>query len=189
MENNTTNTWSTFTVKAFDEDARIIKGIASTPSTDRDGDIIDAMGAQFKLPFPLLSQHDINSPIGEVIKAVATKEGIAIEAHIAKDSGLGYVDATWKKIKAGLIKGLSIGFRPIEAVAIDTGIHFKKYEIFELSAVTVPANMEASIHSVKHLCTDSCKTTSVEIEAKRAEVVKRADATMARTKIILRKVL
>jgi HK97 family phage major capsid protein/HK97 family phage prohead protease len=151
---NTTRAYSLLTFeKAVDEDQRIIRGIASTPSPDRSNDIVDPAGATFKLPIPLLSQHDHSKPIGEVTEARVTKRGIEITAKIAK--GIGYVDEAWEQIKQGLIKGLSIGFRALEFEEFKNadgyGLHFKKWEWFELSAVTVPANAEASILTIKSL--------------------------------------
>ena len=46
-------------VKSVDVDARIIEGFATTPTTDRNGDIVDPAGAEFTLPMPLLWQHDV----------------------------------------------------------------------------------------------------------------------------------
>src|SRR5688572_936963 len=46
--------WSTLTVKSVDSERREIEGIASTPSVDRVGDIVEPMGAKFTLPMPLL---------------------------------------------------------------------------------------------------------------------------------------
>lgn len=145
--------WSTLTIKSVNDEQRIIKGLASTPSTDRTGDIVEPKGATFSLPFPLLSQHDHSSPIGEVTSAIVTDKGIEIEAVIPKNSGLGYVDKAWLQIKSGLVRGLSIGFRALEAVPTKNkkGVHFTKYEIIELSAVTIPANQDASILSIKQL--------------------------------------
>ncbi len=182
MENE--KAWSTLTIKSVDTDERIIKGIASTPSTDRDGDIVEARGAKFTLPYPLLSQHSHNHPIGEVVESRITAKGIEITARIAKDTGLSYVDSSWKKIKAGLIKGLSIGFRGIDVKTLPSGgLHFKTYEIFELSAVTVPANQEASITSIKHYCGLSCKKKSADFEEKRAtDILKRAEALLSNHK-------
>jgi HK97 family phage major capsid protein/HK97 family phage prohead protease len=142
-----------FNTKGLDEDQRVIKGIASTPSPDRSNDIVDPMGAQFKLPIPLLSQHDHTKPIGEVIEAKVTKAGIEFTAKIAK--GIAYVDEAWAQIKQGLIRGVSIGFRPIEYEEFKNadgyGMNFKKWEWFELSCVTVPANSQATISMVKAL--------------------------------------
>lgn len=146
--------WSILEVKSVSDDARVIRGIASTPSTDRAGDIVEPKGAKFKVPFPLLSQHDHQSPIGHVTSAKVTDKGIEIEASIAKDSGLDYVDRAWAQIKAGLVRGLSIGFRAIKAEPVDAdrpykGIRFKEWELFELSAVTIPCNAECNITAVK----------------------------------------
>jgi HK97 family phage major capsid protein/HK97 family phage prohead protease len=148
--------YSLFTVeKGMDDDERIIRGIASTPSPDRSNDIVEPMGAMFKLPFPLLSQHDHSKPIGEVIEAKVTKKGIEIVAKISK--GIDYVDQAYQQIKLGLVKGLSIGFRPKEYEEFKNengyGMRFKSYEVYELSAVTIPANAEASILMVKSLAT------------------------------------
>lgn len=143
--------WSTFQIKSINEDARTLTGIASTPSTDRDGDIVDPKGARFKLPLPLLSQHNHDYPIGQVTEAKTTADGIEITASIPDDSGLHYVDRAWKQLKAKLLGGLSIGFRGIKTEPIEGsyGVHFKEWEWFELSVVTIPANAECTIQTVK----------------------------------------
>ena len=50
--------YSLLTLKAVDEDARIITGMATTPTPDRLQDVVEPRGAQFKLPIPFLWQHD-----------------------------------------------------------------------------------------------------------------------------------
>ena len=75
--------YSFITIKSVDEDERVIEGIASTPSPDRMGDIVNPMGAKFELPLPLLWQHDHASPIGHVVEAKATKDGITFKAKLA----------------------------------------------------------------------------------------------------------
>jgi HK97 family phage prohead protease len=145
-----TKSWSTLEIKSIDESTRIIKGIASTPSTDRAGDIVEPKGARFTLPIPLLSQHDHGAPIGMVKSARVTDAGIEIEAEIPKNSGLGYVEKAWGQIKSGLVRGLSIGFRATKAEPIKGGgYRFKEWLWLELSAVTIPCNADASIISIK----------------------------------------
>src|SRR3546814_7422689 len=57
-------------------------------------------------------------------------------------------------MKAKLVRGVSIGFRPIEYSFMDTGgIRFSQTEVFELSLVTVPANAAATIQPIKSLDT------------------------------------
>lgn len=56
----------------------------------------------------------------------------------------------WQSVKAKLVRGVSIGFRPIEYSYMDTGgIHFTASEIYELSLVTIPANASATIQTIK----------------------------------------
>ena len=147
--------YSTLTIKSIDEDLRIIEGIASTPSTDRMGDIVEPDGAEFVLPLPLLWLHNSEQPIGHVIKAAVTAAGIVITARIAKGV-LPSIDQAWALIKAGLVRGLSIGFSPIEFSEIKGtfGLRFTKWEWLELSAVTIPANVDASIQLIKS-CDDA----------------------------------
>lgn len=183
--------WSVLTIKSINEDQRIIRGLASTPSTDRAGDIVEPKGATFTLPFPLLSQHDHASPIGEVTSAVVTDKGIEIEATIPKDSGLGYVDKAWLQIKSGLVRGLSIGFRGLDVVptANKKGLHFRKFEIIELSAVTVPCNQDASIYSIKQLDLNGsdgdASDLHLENEMRRHDVRIKAAAAIAKATIQL----
>lgn len=141
-------------VKAVDEEKREITGIASTPGTDRMGDIVVPEGAKFNLPVPLLWQHEHNQPIGQVVSAKVTDAGIEIVARLAKIEAPSQLAArleeAWQSIKHGLVRGLSIGFRPIKyAFMDDGGIEFAEWDWFELSAVTIPANAEASITTVK----------------------------------------
>ena len=105
--------YSLLEIKRVDEDAREITGMASTPTPDRLQDVVEPTGAQFKLPLPLLWQHDSSQPIGHVTHAKVGKAGIEIVARIAKGV-TAEIDRAWSLIKAGLVPGLSIGFKPIE---------------------------------------------------------------------------
>jgi HK97 family phage major capsid protein/HK97 family phage prohead protease len=151
-----TRAHSVLTIKSVSEDQRIIEGTASTPVTDRVGDILEPLGAEFTLPIPLLWQHRSAEPIGQVIWAKATKAGIEIRAKIAKDL-LPRIDEAWALIKSGLVRGLSVGFNPIEYAQINDGsygLRFLKWEWLELSAVTVPANSDATIEVIRSLDTE-----------------------------------
>lgn len=143
------------TVKAVDEDKRIITGIASTPSPDRDGDIMDPDGAKFGSENPFLWQHDRTQPIGNC-SAKKVKKGLQITAQLVKPTPdmpsqlVARLEEAWASIKSGLVKGLSIGFKPIKYAYLDSGgIHFLEWELLEVSAVTIPANAECSIQTVK----------------------------------------
>src|SRR5262245_18963678 len=142
-------------IKAFDDETRILEGIATTPRADRVGDIIEPQGAQFTLPLPLLWQHDQKQPIGEVIEADVSPAGIRIKARIAAVEEPGALknrlDEAYQSLKAKLVRGLSIGWTPIDVEPIPKsfGIRAKKWQWAELSAVTIPQNLDATIHAVK----------------------------------------
>ncbi|UYZ90259.1 HK97 family phage prohead protease [Moraxella bovis] len=154
-----TKAYSTLQIKSISEndDERLITGIATTPSTDRDDDILEPTGAKFALPIPLLWQHNHNQPIGEVIQATITDKGIEIVAKIAKIADDGKlkerIDEAWQSIKSGLVKCLSVGFKIKEYNYLESswGLHIKEWEWYELSVVTVPANSDAVITSVKQI--------------------------------------
>ncbi len=151
--------YSQLTVKSVSEDARIITGIASTPSPDRADDVVVPTGVKFALPIPLLWQHDHSQPIGEVTAAAVSEAGIEITAKLASIDEPGplqdRLNEAWQSIKSGLVKGLSIGFRGLQVEpnpeSKGWGLIFRSWEWFELSAVTVPANADASITSIKRI--------------------------------------
>lgn len=151
--------FSKIQIKSVDEDAREIVGIASTPATDRYDDIVLPEGAKFTLPVPLLWQHFHDEPIGNVVEASITKNGILIKAKLAQ-AGEGApsqlrarLDEAWHSIKTKLVRGLSIGFIPIEYEQNESGsgYTYTKWDWLELSAVTVPANAEATIQLIKSI--------------------------------------
>jgi len=150
--------YSTLQIKAVDDELREIVGIASTPGTDRMGDVVEPSGAEFTLPIPLLWQHRHDAPIGQVVSAKIVKDGIEIRAKLVSPTEgmpsqlVARLDEAWHSIKTQLVRGLSIGFNAIEYSFMDNGgIHFTRWDWHELSAVTIPANASASITAVKSL--------------------------------------
>jgi len=147
--------YALLSIKALDGDRRIITGKASTPTPDRRGDILEPLGATFANPLPLLLHHDRERPVGRVT-LTAKRDGIYFEAQLPDITEAGLVrervNEAWHLIKAGLITGVSIGFRPladgVKALA-SGGMHLLKTEICELSLVTVPANVETTIQTIK----------------------------------------
>lgn len=144
-------------IKAIgDEDGkRVFRGIATTPTADRAGDVVEPKGADFKLPIPLLWQHDSRAPIGWVRSAKVTDKGIEVECEIHNETAPGKLkdrlDEAWQSMKAKLVGGLSIGFKPLESNRIGEtySYRFVKWLWLELSAVTVPANGDCSITAIK----------------------------------------
>lgn len=148
--------YSLLSVKSVDDDQRIITGVATTPSVDRMGDVIDSLGVRFTNPLALLHQHDSDRPVGTVKFNKPTKDGVTFEARLPKIAEAGplkdRVDTAWGEVKAGLIRAVSIGFRALEYSFIENGgIHFKEIEVYELSLVSVPAQADAKIETIKSI--------------------------------------
>lgn len=153
---NVQRAYSLFEVQSMDADKRIIRGIATTPTPDRMGDTIDPMGARFKNPMPFLHQHNHSSPIGLVRFEEPTARGIKFEAELPLIEEEGplrdRIETAWGEIKHGLVRAVSIGFRALKyAFRDDDGIDFQEIEVYELSAVTIPANANAVITAVKSM--------------------------------------
>jgi HK97 family phage major capsid protein/HK97 family phage prohead protease len=179
--------YSLLEIKSIDDDLRVIRGIASTPTTDHMGDIVEPMGAKFKLPIPLLWQHDKSHPIGHVTHATVTPQGIEIEAQIAKNV-TPRIDEAWALIKGGLVRGLSVGFKTqgdkVERLKTG-GLRIKEWLWHELSAVTIPANAEASISLIKSLDEEQQRATSGAALVTSPSVQGSAAATRSRVPLLL----
>lgn len=156
--------YSVLDIKSVNEEQRTFEGIASTPSVDRMDDIVDPAGAMFKLPTPMLWQHgkgSITDPVGWITDAKVTPSGITIRGQVAKP-GPDYpqqlrddLQKAWVMIRDKIVRGLSIGFNPIESEPIkgSFGSKYTKWELLEVSAVAIPANQDASIQTIKSLDT------------------------------------
>jgi len=154
---------SCFEIKSISEPVngkRRFKGTATTPSTDRMGDIVEPLGAKFVLPLSFLWQHDSMDPVGWIDKTTPTRNGIDVEGEVADIEEPGALKdrltMAWQMMKAKLVRGLSIGFRPLEYEPINAKdpfgpVRFKVWEWLELSAVTIAANQDASIHAIKSI--------------------------------------
>ena len=126
--------YSLLEIKAVDEEQRIIEGWATTPTPDRVGDVVEPMGARFRLPIPFLFQHGKDAfvgqtPVGNVIRAVPSNTGIRVRVQIEKSDEPGRLkdalDFAWQAIRLKLVRGLSIGFKELvtEPIKGRSGAH------------------------------------------------------------------
>jgi len=177
--------YSVLSVKSVDADRRVITGIATTPTMDRVGDVVEPLGVTYQNPLPLLLHHDRTAPVGSVTFDTPTATGVTFTASLpfVPDAGAvrDRVDEAWHSLKAGLIRGASIGFKPLELKKLAGGrFHILKSLVAELSLVTMPANLEATILTVKSAAKGSPMTIQQQIsecQTKRAAEV----AVMAKT--------
>ena len=152
--------------KTFELKADEVGGVSGFFSTydktpDSYGDIIEPGAFTETLkkreesghPFPLCFNHDFNAVIGAVDKVEDTEKGPYIEAHfldtdLAKD--------VRKMLQSGAIYQFSfaydvLGWREPNEEEKKAGVTnvLTKVEVFEVSIVTVPANLNAVVTDVK----------------------------------------
>jgi len=151
--------YSVLTIKSIDPSKRTIAGLATSPEPDRVGDIVEPKGVRFKNPLPLLLHHDKTQPVGLARFDRPTDDGITFTATFPEIAAPGAlrdrVDEALQSVQAGLIRGVSIGFRALgdidESIEFlrSGGVRFKSIEVMELSLVTIPAHQLAAIHTIK----------------------------------------
>jgi HK97 family phage prohead protease len=164
--------YSLLDVKGIADDGgkRIFSGIASNMDVDRVNDTINPLGVKYKNPLVLLHQHEHDRPIGIVTFKKPTSKGVEFTAEIPVIDEPGSfkdrVDTAWLEIKSGVVRAVSIGFRPLKyAYRDDGGIDFQEIEVYELSTVSVPANASALITGVGKSMTSAIKSLDTNAPA------------------------
>lgn len=165
---------------SIDEDERTFTGLASTWDIDLGGDVIHKGAFKQTLNhwrssegrvIPLLDSHNawgsVRNVLGKMVEAKETDAGL--EATFTVIDGPDG-DEIWRRLKSGLITGLSIGYRPVK-IEMPTdeeersGVwrHLKEVELREVSVVLWPMNEGARIDA------DSVKGLTAAIAALEAK--------------------
>ena len=145
---------NTFKTLGEDENGGVnIRGLASTNSLDRAGDVInhDAWTKSggldgFKQNPVILFNHNYDRPIGRATSMEVNKQGLELGAKISKSAG-----EVKDLIKDGVLGAFSVGFRVKDAEYNEEtdGFEIKDAELFEVSVVSVPANQTAMFSLAK----------------------------------------
>ena len=157
--------YSVLTVKSIDAARRVFTGIATTPKIDRHGHSVNPLGLTYATRIPLLLHHDAERPIGWVTLQPATADGIAFEAEIPIVTEPGVVkdrtDEAWHSITARLLTALSVGLANAKRILdrASAVVQIAAAEICEVSLVTLPANTDATILTIKALDTPHLAAT------------------------------
>lgn len=137
--------------KLLADDAGAISGIAwKYDQADRIGDMI-APGAFAKaaFPLPMLAFHDMGDPIGAWDSAEDKGGSWHIKGHLLVDE-VARAREVRALVRAGAVKGLSIGFQIGRAESrAGGGRMIKSLELFEVSLVTVGMHPGAKVTSAK----------------------------------------
>ena len=153
-----------FSVEIKSEDVQeggSFKGYASTfgGKPDLGGDVVVegafketlSKGGLSGFGIAMLYQHQMDKPIGTWTSINEDKRGLIVEGQLVTKSFYG--NEAYELMKAGAIKGLSIGYRVPEGGAEYDDKkrvrYLKKLDLYEISPVTIPMNTRAQINQVK----------------------------------------
>ena len=159
--------------KVAADDDGLIEGMAwPFGKPDRIGDVIEP-GA-FKgasLPLPMLFAHDGNDPVGAWTEAKESDEGLTLKGSLlVKD--LQRAREVAALVKAGAVRGISIGFITKKAIGRKGGGRtISELELVEASLVAIPMHAGARVTSAK----DGIAAIRI------AEAINRANAQIARS--------
>lgn len=133
------------------DDSGDIEGLAwpfGTP--DRVGDIIEKGAfAAVSLPLPMLFGHDQNDPVGAWTEAVEAPDGLRLKGRLLVGE-VKRADEVRALVKAGAVRGLSIGFLTRKALPRKGGGRtISKLELLEASLVAIPMHPGAKVTSAK----------------------------------------
>jgi len=131
--------------KEFNDNERSVVHYITTTTKDRYGDIVNPMGADLsnyeKNPIVLFN-HNPNWVIAKSLWRKNEKDGILAKTKFAS---IDFASDIYQLYKEGVMNAWSIGFIPDwqEAVDLENGYLFNKWELVEYSAVSIPANPDA----------------------------------------------
>ena len=156
-----------FEIKEPVDEKGVFSGyLAAFNNKDLVGDIV--MPGAFKASIksnpnpPILWQHDRHQPIGIFQNLEEDKRGLKVEGHLAL--GVRQADEALVLLKAGALKGMSIGYM-VKRDEWDRESRVRKLleiNLLEGSLVTFPANPKARVTRVKELIMEATSPRDLE---------------------------
>ena len=132
-------------IMKIDTEHQQVFGYASTPTRDRQGEVVLLSAVRNALPgymaSPCLREMHQPSAVGKGIEASVDNHGLWFGGHVVDP-------IAWAKVKAGVYRGFSIGGRVTERDEDDKSI-IKGIDLVEVSLVDTPANPDALFELIK----------------------------------------
>lgn len=151
-------TRKTFSATAEDTgDEHTVRVICSTEDMDRAGEVIVQAGidlAPYKANPIVLWQHDPMHPVGEATDIRVEEGRLVATVRFAPPGVSPEADKVRGLVKAGIVRGVSVGINPLDTEPMDAAdtrksapVRYLKSELMEFSFVSIPANPSALIVS------------------------------------------
>jgi uncharacterized protein len=139
-------------IKSIDDQGTFTGSASVFGNVDLGNDVVDAAAFSRTLSpgktFPVLWQHDVSNPIGSC-KVIETRDALQVNGTLCLSDPTAQKAFTF--LKAGVIKGLSIGYDVIESNYVGDIRHLSQLKLWEVSIVTFPMNELAMVTGVKSL--------------------------------------
>ena len=138
-------------IAAVSKKRKTVDFVVSTNAPDRMGDIIEQSGILLKNyrrnPVHLYAHDSRGLPIGKALKTVVSGDKLLQRIEYTPVTGFDLPQAVFELVEADVLRGISIGFIPIEFSFIEGGAGrlFTRIELLETSTVPIPANPEALV--------------------------------------------
>lgn len=152
-------------ITKVNDEQRMVYGYASTTSLDSQNERISKSALEKALPdymrFANIREMHQNSAVGTAEEATIDDKGLYLCAHVVDDNA-------WKKVKAGVYKGFSIGGKSLSKVNDE----ITSLRLSEISLVDRPANPECVIDLYK---SEDSNNGSENMEEQIEKVAARSD--------------
>ncbi|MGC8893899.1 MAG: HK97 family phage prohead protease [candidate division WOR-3 bacterium] len=126
------------------EAERVVDAVISTPAQDRDGDIVEVSGWEMEnfLKNPVvLWMHRYDAPVGRCLEIRREGDAIVAKTRFARTP---LADEIWQLYREGVLSAWSVSFIALDWEPLPSGgRRYRRQELLEYSAVSVPANPEA----------------------------------------------
>jgi hypothetical protein len=148
-------------VIGVNEERRSVTVVLTTGEEDRVGDVVHASGVvldNYRGNSVVLANHDSEGsfPIGSAtdpetgectVRYDRRNDRLTAELFIAK--GYDLAETAWNLLRQGVLKAVSIGFRPLEEPRHlrSGGMEFPRWELLEISLVSIPCNASALVYA------------------------------------------
>lgn len=138
-------------LKQLDESGTFVGKLAVYGNVDDGGDVLDP-GCFTKTlqegggTVPLCWQHDTAAPIG-ILKLTDSPNALLCKGTLVMS--VAKAREAYDLMRAGAVKGLSIGYQTIKQQMTDSVRRLKELRLYEGSLVTLPMNPEAVVTGVK----------------------------------------
>lgn len=106
----------------------------------------------------MLWQHNPGKPIGVYTEMREDQKGLFVRGRLSLDTEQGR--EAYALLKMGALRGLSIGFMPVDSERVDGVNRVKEVDLWEVSLVTFAANSAANVESVRSFDTKQINSLS-----------------------------